>query len=49
MGDSTVQTPQQFIAKWKASTLKERSAEADPIGEHFTFERDASKTGAGEE
>lgn len=59
-------TPQQFIAKWKASTLKERSAsqehfidlcrlishptpaEADPTGDHFTFERGASKTGGGE-
>ena len=61
-----MQTSQQFIAKWKASTLKERSAaqehfidlcrligqptpaEADPTGEHFTFERGAGKTGGGE-
>lgn len=59
-------TASQFIKKWKASTLKERSAsqehfidlcrlishptpaEADPTGEHFTFERGASKTGGGE-
>ncbi|ALC15724.1 putative DNA methyltransferase YeeA [Desulfuromonas soudanensis] len=59
-------TVREFIAKWKASTLKERSAsqehfidlcrllahktpaEADPTGEHFTFERGASKTGGGE-
>lgn len=59
-------TPQQFIAKWKHTTLKERSAsqshfndlcalvghptpvDADPTGEHFTFERGASKTGGGE-
>jgi type II restriction/modification system DNA methylase subunit YeeA len=59
-------TVREFIAKWKASTLKERSAsqehfidlcrlfahktpaEADPTGEHFTFERGATKTGGGE-
>ena len=59
-------TAREFIAKWKASTLKERSAaqehfidlcrllghptpaEADPTGEHFTFERGATKTGGGE-
>lgn len=59
-------TPHQFVVKWKASTLKERSAsqehfidlcrligqptpaEADPNGDHFTFERGASKTGGGE-
>ncbi|MBE0503169.1 MAG: hypothetical protein IBX46_03485 [Desulfuromonadales bacterium] len=56
----------EFIAKWQASTLKERSAsqshfndlctlighpnpvEADPTGEHFTFERGAAKTGGGD-
>lgn len=61
-----MQTPTEFIAKWKASTLKERSAsqehfldlcrlighstpaESDPTGEHFTFERGASKTGSGQ-
>jgi hypothetical protein len=60
-----MQTPSEFIAKWKASTLKERSAsqehfldlcrlighptsaQSDPAGEHFTFERGASKTGSG--
>lgn len=59
-------TIRDFIAKWQASTLKERSAsqshfndlcalighkspvEADPTGEHFTFERGAAKTGGGE-
>ncbi len=59
-------TPRDFIAKWRASTLKERSASqshfndlcalaghptpvaADPTGEHFTFERGATKTGGGE-
>lgn len=59
-------TARDFIAKWRASTLKERSAsqshfndlcalvghpspvEADPTGEHFTFERGATKTGGGE-
>lgn len=59
-------TARDFISKWKASTLKERSAsqshfndlcalaghptpvEADPTGEHFTFERGATKTGGGE-
>lgn len=61
-----MQTPKEFITKWKASTLKERSAsqehfldlcrlighptpaQSDPSGEHFTFERGASKTGGGE-
>ncbi|MBK5275630.1 MAG: class I SAM-dependent DNA methyltransferase [Desulfuromonadales bacterium] len=61
-----MQTPNEFIAKWKASTLKERSAsqehfldlcrlighhtpaQSDPAGEHFTFERGASKTGSGQ-
>jgi type II restriction/modification system DNA methylase subunit YeeA len=61
-----MQTPNEFITKWKASTLKERSAsqehfldicrlighptpaQSDPIGEHFTFERGASKTGSGQ-
>ena len=61
-----MQTPTEFIAKWKASTLKESSAsqehfldlcrlighptpaESDPTGEHFTFERGASKTGSGQ-
>jgi type II restriction/modification system DNA methylase subunit YeeA len=59
-------TAKEFIAKWQASTLKERSAaqehfidlcrllehktpaEADPTGEHFTFERGAAKTGGGD-
>lgn len=61
-----MQTPKEFVIKWKASTLKERSAsqehfldlcrlighptpaQSDPSGEHFTFERGASKTGGGE-
>ena len=61
-----MQTPNEFIIKWKASTLKERSAsqehfldlcrlighptpaQSDPTGEHFTFERGASKTGSGQ-
>lgn len=61
-----MQTPNEFITKWKASTLKERSAsqehfldlcrlighptpaQSDPTGEHFTFERGASKTGSGQ-
>jgi len=61
-----MQTPGEFISKWKASTLKERSAsqehfldlcrlighptpaQSDPTGEHFTFERGASKTGSGQ-
>lgn len=61
-----MQTPKDFVTKWKASTLKERSASqehfldlcrlighpspalSDPTGEHFTFEKGASKTGGGE-
>ena len=61
-----MQTSSEFITKWKASTLKERSAsqehfldlcrlidhptpaQSDPSGEHFTFERGASKTGSGQ-
>ena len=59
-------TPNQFIAIWKASTLKERSGAqthfnqlcdllgvpqpviADPLGEWFTFEKGAKKTGGGD-
>ena len=59
-------TPDQFIAIWKASTLKERSGAqthfnqlcdllgvpqpvvADPLGEWFTFEKGAKKTGGGD-
>ncbi len=59
-------TPDQFIAKWQASTLTERAAaqshfndlcalldeptptDADPKGEHYAFERGASKTAGGE-
>jgi len=58
-------TPEQFVAKWKASTRSERAAAQeqfidlchmlgeptpgdDPTGEHFAFEKGASKTtGAG--
>ena len=59
-------TPNEFIAKWRASELKESSAaqehfidlcrllgeptpaEADPTGEHYCFERGATKdTGGG--
>jgi len=61
-----MQTPNEFISKWKASTLKERSASqehfldlcrlighpspamSDPTGDHFTFEKGASKTGGGD-
>lgn len=59
-------TPDQFIKKWKASTLTERAAaqshfidlcllleeptpsDADPTGEHYAFERGATKTTGGE-
>ena len=58
-------TPSQFITKWRASELKERSAsqehfidlcrlldeptpaEADPIGDHYCFERGARKDTGG--
>ena len=58
--------PNEFIAKWHASELKERSAaqehfidlcrllgeptpaEADPRGDHYCFERGASKDSGGE-
>ncbi len=58
-------TPNEFIAKWHASELKERSAaqehfidlcrllgeptpvEADPKGDHYCFERGASKDSGG--
>ena len=59
-------TPIEFIAKWRASELKERSAaqehfidlcrmlgeptpaEADPVGEHYCFERGARKDSGGD-
>ncbi len=59
-------TPNDFIRKWRANALKERSASqshfndlcallgvldpnaADPVGEWFTFEKGASKSGGGE-
>ena len=59
-------TPDQFIAIWKASKLKESSGSqthfnqlcdllgvpqpvvADPLGEWFTFEKGAKKTGGGD-
>ena len=59
-------TPNEFIAKWHASELKERSAaqehfidlcrllgeptpaEADPRGDHYCFERGASKDSGGD-
>ena len=35
-------TPYEFIAKWRASALDERTpAEADPTGEAYCFERGA--------
>ena len=59
-------TPGEFIAKWRASELKERSAsqehfidlcrllgestpaEADPVGDHYCFERGARKDTGGD-
>ena len=59
-------TPGEFIAKWRASELKERSAaqehfidlcrllgeptpaEADPTGDHYSFERGARKDTGGD-
>ncbi|GAK55509.1 hypothetical protein U27_02343 [Candidatus Vecturithrix granuli] len=59
-------TPQEFVAKWTKSTLKERSAaqehfidvchlighptpaEADPTGQHFTFEAGVNKQRGGQ-
>lgn len=59
-------TPEQFITKWKAAELKERSAvqshfidlchllgepaptDVDPTGEHYAFEKGATKTTGGE-
>ena len=59
-------TPGEFIAKWRASELKERSAaqehfidlcrlldeptpaEADPIGDSYSFERGVRKDSGGE-
>ena len=59
-------TPEQFIRKWKSSTLTERAAsqshfidlcapldeptptDVDPTGEHYAFERGATKTTGGE-
>ncbi len=59
-------TPEQFVRKWEASTLKERSAaqehfldlcalldeptpaQADPTGEHYCFEKGATKATGGQ-
>jgi hypothetical protein len=59
-------TPHEFIKKWKAVELSERSAaqshfidlcqvfdhptptDADPTGEHFTFEKGLTKSGGGD-
>ena len=59
-------TPQEFVAKWRQTTLKEKAsaqehfidlchlighptpADADPLGESFTFEAGADKTHGGQ-